>query len=257
VYSREINGQEFTFGVSGKLIRNVLVMYDRQTESYWSQLLGEAVEGELVGTKLEFVPSWMMSWSEWRKLHPDTLALVKQGQRESRANGAGYYTSDLDEFLALQARGGSHDIYAGYYTSGRTGVIPETIQDDRLYAKEFVTGVELDDAVIAYPFSLLNEQPVVNDQVGDTAVLIWFDPETAVSVAFDRTVSDQTLTFTASSASRQLQDVETGSTWDALTGTAVEGPLTGTQLTRLKSTASFWFGWKDIHPDTLLFGHEE
>jgi hypothetical protein len=61
-----------------------------------------------------------------------------------------------------------------------------------------VIGVELADAVIAYPFSTLNEQPVVNDQVGDTAVLVWFDPQTAVSVAFDRTVSAQTLTFTAS-----------------------------------------------------------
>jgi hypothetical protein len=233
VYSREINGQEFTFGVSGKLIRNVLVMYDRQTESYWSQLLGEAVEGELVGTKLEFVPSWMMSWSEWQALHPDTLALDKQGRR------------------------GSRDSYAGYYTSGRTGVIPVTVRDDRVYAKEFVTGVELDDAVIAYPFSTLNEQPVVNDQVGDTAVLVWFDPQTAVSIAFDRTVSAQTLTFTASAVPRQLQDEETGSTWDALTGTAVDGPLTGTQLTRLKSTTSFWFGWKDNHPDTLLFGHDE
>jgi hypothetical protein len=233
VYSREINGQEFTFGVSGKLIRNVLVMYDRQTESYWSQLLGEAVEGEMVGTKLEFVPSWLMSWSEWQALHPNTLALDKGG------------------------RPGSHDPYTGYYTSSRAGVIPVTVWDDRLYVKEFVIGVELNDAVIAYPFSTLNEQPVVNDQVGDTAVLVWFDVQTAVSVAFDRTVSAQTLTFTASDVPRRLQDEETGSRWEAMTGTAVDGPLTGTQLTRLKSTTSFWFGWNDIHPDTLLFGHDE
>ena len=49
MYSREIDGQEFTFGVSGKLIMNVLVMYDRQTESLWAQLLGEAVEGDTAG----------------------------------------------------------------------------------------------------------------------------------------------------------------------------------------------------------------
>lgn len=66
MYAREIEGSEFSFGVSGKLIRNVLVMYDRQTESYWSQLLGEAVEGEMVGTKLEFLPSWMMTWEAWK-----------------------------------------------------------------------------------------------------------------------------------------------------------------------------------------------
>lgn len=233
MYSREIDGQEFTFGVSGKLIRNVLVMYDRQTESYWSQLLGEAVAGEMVGTKLEFVPSWMMSWAEWVALHPETVALDKEGRRVTR------------------------DVYASYYSSDRTGVIPETIEDDRLPVKEFVTGVELADAVIAYPFSVLNEQPVINDEVGSTAVLVWFEPDTAVSTAFDRAVDGQILTFNATDDPRQLRDAETGSLWDALQGTAVDGPLAGSRLTRLKSTTSFWFGWKDIHPQTLLYGAQE
>jgi hypothetical protein len=233
VYSREINGEEYTFGVSGKLIRNVLVMYDRQTESYWSQLLGEAVDGELVGTKLEFVPSWMMSWSQWQERHPNTVALDKQGRR------------------------GSRDTYDSYYASSSTGVIPETIQDDRLNVKEFVNGVELANAVVAYPFSTLNEQPVVNDTVGDEAILVWFEAETAVSVAYSRVVNEQTLTFAATDTPHILQDSETGSTWDAFSGTALVGPLAGEQLTRLKSTTSFWFGWKDIHPDTLLFGVDD
>ena len=77
MYSREIDGQEYDFGVSGKLIMNVLVMYDRQTESLWSQLLGEAVEGELKGTKLEYFPSVMTTWDEWKTRFPDTVALVK------------------------------------------------------------------------------------------------------------------------------------------------------------------------------------
>ncbi|GJM41993.1 MAG: hypothetical protein DHS20C20_22750 [Ardenticatenaceae bacterium] len=233
MYSREINGEEYTFGVSGKLIRNVLVMYDRQTESYWSQLLGEAVDGELVGTKLEFVPSWMMSWAQWQELHPNTVALDKQGRR------------------------GARDSYESYYASGRTGVIPETIQDNRLAVKEFVNGVELANAVVAYPFSTLNEQPIVNDTVGDETVLVWFDAETAVSVAYSRLIDEQTLTFIATDMPHIIQDNETGTTWDAFSGRALAGPLAGSQLTRLKSTTSFWFGWKDIHPDTLLFGQDD
>ena len=63
MYAREIDGRTFTFGVSGKLSRNVLIMYDRQTESYWSQLIGEAISGEMIGTRLEFLPSWMTTWS--------------------------------------------------------------------------------------------------------------------------------------------------------------------------------------------------
>jgi Protein of unknown function (DUF3179) len=233
VYSREINGQEYTFGVSGKLIRNSLVMYDRQTESYWSQLLGESVEGEMVGTKLNFVSSLMTTWAQWQELYPDTLALDKQGRR------------------------GARDTYSNYYASSSAGVIGETVFDDRLAVKEFINGVELNEAVIAYPFRTLNEEPVVNDMVGDESVLVTFDRETAVSVAFSRVVEDQTLTFSETNRPLIIQDNETGTTWDALTGAALEGSLAGSQLTRLKSTTAFWFGWKDIHPDTLVYGQDE
>lgn len=230
MYDREINGKEFTFGVSGKLIRNVLVMYDRQTESLWSQLLGESVKGELIGTKLDFVPSVMMTWAEWKERHPDTQALDKGGRR------------------------GGRDTYDSYYASASAGVIGETRQDDRLYTKEFVVGVELDDAVKAYPFSALDTAGgVINDTVNGRALLIAFDPDSTASVTYDRTVGGQTLTFTATDDPLILLDAETGSTWDALSGIATDGPLTGEQLQRLKSTRSFWFGWKDIHPATLLY----
>jgi len=231
VYSREINGEEFTFGVSGKLIRNVLVMYDRQTETLWSQLLGEAVEGELIGTKLDFVPSWMTTWEQWQEVHPDTVALDKGGRR------------------------GKRDTYDGYYASGSTGVIGETLQDDRLYVKEFITGVELDDAAIAYPFSVLNNEPVVNDTFAGIDLLIVFDANTAATAVFNRNVNGQLLTFAGDGFT--LTDAETGSTWDIFSGAATAGPLAGTQLERIKSTTSFWFGWKDFHPDTRIYGIDD
>lgn len=231
MYSREIDGEEFTFGVSGKLIRNVLVMYDRQTETLWSQLLGEAVEGELIGTKLEFVPSWMTTWEQWKEMHPDTVALDK-----------GFRT-------------GKRDTYDSYYASGSTGVIGETLQDDRLYVKEFITGVELDDAAIAYPFSVLNNEPVVNDSFAGMELLVVFDANTAATAVFDRTVNGQLLTFAGDGFT--LTDVETGSTWDIFSGEATDGPLAGTQLERIKSTTSFWFGWKDFHPDTRVYGIDD
>ena len=229
--AREINGEEFTFGVSGKLIRNVLVMYDRQTESYWSQLLGEAVAGELVGTKLDFVPSWMMSWQEWKETHPNTVALDKGGRR------------------------GGRDSYASYYGSGSAGVIGETFQDDRLYTKEFVIGVAVAGEAVAYPFSELNAEPIIHDLIGDQPVLVVFDTDSAASTVYDRVVEGQVLTFTAVTP-RSLTDNETGSTWDAFTGAGLEGPLAGKQLKRLKSTMVFWFGWKDFYPDTRVYGQE-
>lgn len=233
MYAREINGQEFTFGVSGKLIRNVLVMYDRQTESYWSQLIGESVEGEMVGTKLEFLPSWMMTWQAWKEMHPDTVALDKGG------------------------RSGGRDVYDSYYRSSSAGVIGETLFDDRLYTKEFVVGVELGDIAVAYPFSVLNDQPVVNDTRSEHELLVVFDADAAASAVFSRQLGDQTLSFAIGDSPLILQDDETGSKWDALSGEAIEGPLAGEKLTRIKSTTSFWFGWKDFHPETAVYGLDE
>jgi hypothetical protein len=231
VYSRIIEGEEYTFGVSGKLIMNVLVMYDRQTDTLWSQLLGEAVDGPLKGTKLEFVPSWQTTWADWKAQHPDTVALDK-----------GY--------------SGQRDPYTGYYNSSRSGVIGENTIDERLYVKEFVIGVEQAGEAVAYPFSILNDTPVVNDMVGSQPVLIVFNPETGTGVVFDRQLNGPTLTFSQTDP-LVLTDAETGSTWDGLTGQATDGPLAGETLTRLKSTASFWFGWKDWYPDTRIYGLDE
>jgi hypothetical protein len=228
VYSREIDGREFTFGVSGKLIRNVLVMYDRQTGSLWSQLLGESVQGELQGTRLEFLPSWMTTWEDWKEQHPETLALRK-----------GF--------------GGSRDPYSSYYTSSQTGVIGELNRDDRLYVKEFVIGVEVDGKAAAFPFSALNSEPVLDFDLAEMPLVIVFSSSTGTGVVFDRRVDGQLLTFSQLEGT-QIMDAETGTTWDGLSGTALSGPLLGSQLERVKSTAVFWFGWKDWFPETTIYG---
>ncbi len=229
MYSREIDGQEYTFGVSGKLIMNALVMYDRQTESLWSQILGEAIAGPLQGARLEFVSAQHTTWADWKAQHPDTLALVK-----------GY--------------AGNFDSYAGYYLSPEAGVLGETRRDDRLYVKEFVIGVERNGEAVAYPFGALNKQPVVNDAIGGDPVLVVFNANTGAGVVFRRiTTAGRTLTFSIKE-DLTLVDAQTGSTWAGLTGTAVDGPLAGARLTPVKSTAAFWFGWKDWYPDTRVFG---
>ena len=206
---------------------NVLVMYDRQTDTLWSQLLGEAVDGPLTGSKLEFVPSWQTTWSDWKAQHPDTIALDK-------------------------GSGGSRDPYISYYNSSSSGVIGDNRIDDRLYVKEFIIGVEQNGEAAAYPFSVLNETPVVNDVIGEKPILVVFNADTGTGIVFDRQIDGQTLTFSLADGI-SLTDSETGTLWDGLTGQALKGPLMGESLTRLKSTASFWFGWKDWYPDTRVY----
>ena len=77
VYVREVGGSELTFGVSGRLWRDNLVMYDRQTDSYWAQAVGEAIRGDMKGAVLEMYPSSTMTWKQWQDLHPNTPVLSK------------------------------------------------------------------------------------------------------------------------------------------------------------------------------------
>jgi hypothetical protein len=230
VYSREIEGQELTFGVSGKLIMNVLVMFDRETNSLWSQLLGEAIEGPFKGTRLDFVPAVHAKWSEWKEQHPDTKALVK-----------GYP--------------GSFTSYSRYYTNNTAGVLGETVNDERLRTKQLVVGVAINGDAVAYPFFAVGrEETLINDEVGGEPILVVFDMDARSGFAFSRKTADgEILTFSVKEG-MTFADQETGSIWDGWTGAAIDGELKDTQLERIKSTKSFWFGWKDFYPETRVYG---
>ena len=230
MYDREIEGAVLEFGVSGKLMMNSLVMYDRQSESYWSQMLGEAVAGPLTGTRLEpYSNSWQTTWAEWLARYPDTIALDK-------------------------VRPGSGDSYAAYYRSSETGIHPQAIEDDRLPVKAWVVGVAQDGEAVAYDFDTLARELVVNDVVSDTQTLVVFLPASATGLVYNRMVGGQVLNFGFENGN--LVDHETSSTWDLWTGAALSGAMEGQRLRRVPSTRAFWFGWKDWFPDTRVYGQD-
>ncbi len=74
-FDRRVDGQTLSFGVSGKLRNSDMVMYDRQTESWWQQAIGEGIVGEMTGVQLTQLPTWMESWSEFRARNPDGLVM--------------------------------------------------------------------------------------------------------------------------------------------------------------------------------------
>ena len=222
---------ELTFGVSGRLLRNVLIMYDHQTNSEWSQLRGEALTGPMTGTKLRHLAANQMTWREWRERFPHTLALEKP---------------------AL-----SIDSYQGYYESSNTGILGWTLKDPRLYQKEKVIGVVVGDAAIAYAYYTLRQTPVVNDSLNGRQLLVTFVRSTESGAVFDRTLDGTTLTFVEIDGKvDKIEDNETGSQWNKLTGEAVGGPLAGKTLQRVPHTLAFWFGWSDHYPGTRLYDQE-
>jgi hypothetical protein len=240
VYAREIQGKTYTFGVSGKLWANNLVMYDHQTDNLWSQAAGQAITGPLQGTKLTMLPAMQTDWATWKRLHPETLV--------------------IEPLKSPYRRNYSVDPYAGYYYSQETGVTGTRREDQRLNPKAFVIGLRLDDQVKAYPFTHLSQEPVVNDTVGNHPVVVVFQAQTATGMVFSRRVGERVLRFTPVPASATerltMKDAETGSLWSGLDGRALAGPLKGKQLAQISATYAFWFAWKDYYPKTMVYGEE-
>ncbi|MCH7892226.1 MAG: DUF3179 domain-containing protein, partial [Gemmatimonadetes bacterium] len=231
VFDRRVEGEELTFGVSGQLIMNNLVMWDRQTESLWLQITGEGIEGANKGQTLARVAHTQTTWEAWRDAHPETLVLDKRG---------GY--------------GG--DAYGGYYDDGRKGVLGESHEDDRLPPKDLVVGYIAGSNAKGYPFRTLVETPVINDEFEGDEIVVLFDDRSQTGQIFRREVDGRTLTFSLLERTRSdivLSDFETGTTWSGITGEALSGPLSGERLDSRPSFYAFWFAWSDFFLEAELY----
>jgi hypothetical protein len=247
VFSRRVEGvaEPLSFGVSGMLLHETLVMFDRQSDTLWSQLYGAAVAGELDGRRLAFFPSVFTEWSAWKEEHPAGMVLSK-GATCARYN-CGAYAGNAAGAYAF-------DPYKSYYSNSDAGVINDNIPrtDEALGTpKERVLGVRVAGLARAYPYAVLNSNSVINDEINGLPTMVWFDPESQTGAAFSRRVGEQTLTFHLDPADpRFLIDDESGSRWQATTGKAVDGRLEGTELPALIATSAFAFGWYDYFPDS-------
>jgi uncharacterized protein DUF3179 len=77
VFDGRVRGRVLTFGVTGKLRNSDMVMYDRETQSWWQQAQGVGIVGEMTGTELRQLPSWMESWAEFKDAHPQGLVMAE------------------------------------------------------------------------------------------------------------------------------------------------------------------------------------
>ncbi len=245
-FDRVIDGTTFRFGVSGLLRNSDLVMWDDQTQSLWQQITGEAIVGDLTGTRLPILPAPVVSWGDFKAGFPD-------GELLSQNQGFGIQ-------YGLNP-------YVGYSTSARPFLFSGEI-DDRFPALERVVGVTIGDESKAYPFSVISSERAVNDTVGGTPIVVlWGSPETADAldgrvvadsqaigsgVAYNRTVDGQVLTF-APLGDSTFADAETNSEWNML-GQAVSGPLTGSRLDPVPHRNEFWFAWQAFFPDAAVYG---
>jgi Protein of unknown function (DUF3179) len=243
VFDRRVGRRTLTFGTTGNLRNSDLVMWDRQTESWWQQLTAEAVVGELTGTRLKVLPSQTLSWADFKRLYPD-------GDVLSRDTG-------------VERDYGSNP-YAGYDQPDSAPFLFDGEPDDRLPPKERVVAVFAPRETVVVPFSRLARAPAVEVEAGGLPVVVLYkrgvvspldapsieaSRDVGTAVAFDRRVDGGTLSFERRGDG--YVDNETGSRWD-MAGRAIEGELAGRRLAPVRHDQQFWFALAAFVPDARI-----
>ena len=210
MYDRTVQDHKLTLCVSGKLWNRSLVMMDIETETLWSHLLGQAMEGSLMGQELKALPCDMVTWGAWLREHPNTTHLNLE--RTSQIYTKSFY--GREEELA-----------------------------------RFVFGFSGNYGMHHCSFESLQKQPLRNVDARGLPLIIIFEPASTSARIFVRKIEDKTLTFSSVEPHR-IRDKETQSLWDPKSGTAVEGPLRGKRLEPHVGIVSTTRAWMSFHPDS-------
>lgn len=244
-FDRRVGDRILDFGTTGRLRKSDMVMYDRQTQSWWQQLIGEAIVGELTGTVLKTVPADIVSYGQFKRAFP-------AGKVLSRDTG---YLRDYGT-----------NPYRGYDSITDRPFLFYDKVDPRLAPMERVINVRAGPEHRIYPFSAFEGTPVINDDFNGEALVLFSrhgthsvldtgqisDGRFVRSVtAYSRALQGKTLTFVA--VGERFVDNETGSTWD-LFGRAISGPLTGQRLVSADSGVHFAFAWLAFNPNSSIYG---
>ncbi|MFB6311658.1 MAG: DUF3179 domain-containing protein [Salinirussus sp.] len=235
VAERRIDGQATVFGVSGLLLDSNLVLYDRLTESLWSQIAAIAIRGPKTGTRLTLIPSQFTTWKTWEDEHPDTEVLLPPPASVTVGNVAD----------------GNYDIvpYGAY--QGRFASETGDIDGPERAAEPVVLGVVNGDTARAYPLETVREAGVVNDSVGDLPVVVAVAPDGVTMVSYVRRIEGETVVFERASDTH-LQAA--GSRWALTSGRAVDGPFEGTTLQPAAARPPMLqSSWRDFHPKTDIY----
>jgi len=244
VFDRRVGARTLTFGTTGKLRNSDLVMWDRQTQSWWQQFTGTALVGAETDARLRALDSQVLSWTQFKATYPHGTVLSRNTgfQRPYESNP-----------------------YQGYDTvpTSRPQFYRGRV-DPRLPPLERVEAVFAGRQAAVVPFSALARHPVVRGSIAGRPLVVLYTPgvvsaldasaiassrDVGTAGAFDPRVGNRTLRFWATGAGR-FRD-QTGSTWD-VTGRALDGPLRGAQLRPLRHDEQFWFALAAFLPGARL-----
>ncbi|MCI0485234.1 MAG: DUF3179 domain-containing protein [Blastocatellia bacterium] len=251
VFDRFVGGREYNFGVSGFLRHSDMIMFDRETESLWQQLTGEAIVGDLTGTRLKQLPAQIISFEQFSSNYPD-------GQVLSRKTG---YNRDY-----------GRNPYTGYDDISQKPFLYRGKLDSHLPPMEKLITVSADGVDKAYPYSITKKLRVINDLVGSQPVVVFHDKgavsalhhsniassrEVGSTGVFNPRLEEKSLPFDGRKLMFRYEggkfiDMETGSIWN-ISGQAVEGKLRGRKLAPLAHGDYFAFAWLAFKPNSIIY----
>jgi hypothetical protein len=243
VFERRVGERVLDFGTTGRLRFSDLVMYDRQTESWWQQFTGKGIVGHYAASELKRVPSEIIAFADFEVAHPTGLVL-------SRETG--------------HARPYGRNPYAGYDRIDQSPFLFTGRRDERLPPMERVLSVTTAGKHRLYPLTLLERHPVANRTLEGLPYVIFVKGGMAspldeaqitegrpipAATAFERRLDGRILAFELRGG--RYVDTETGSEWNVL-GEAVSGPLKGKRLPAMDSGVHFAFAWLAFNPQTEI-----
>jgi hypothetical protein len=244
VFERELDGVRLDFGTTGRLRLSDLVMYDRQTESWWQQFTGKGIIGHYAGTELTEVSSQITGFGDFRATYP-------AGRVLSRATG--------------HSRPYGRNPYRGYDNIEQTPFLLDDPADPRLPPMERVLGISVGDQHRVHPFAVFEQHPVINSEFAGVPYVVLsrdglrsaLDAEqisesrtVAAAVAFRRSTEDGVYTFVLRDG--RIFDEQTGSEWN-LFGQSIAGARRGEQLEPIAGGVHFAFAWLAFKPETEIY----
>ena len=254
VYDRRLTykGKDYLldFEASGMLRNSDMVMADKQTESWWQQLTGTGLVGELSGAELEVIPSMVISIEDFFIRYPEGQILSPETGSKAQKR---YGTNPFKHYDSVTSKP-----YDRFYDHAKL--------DPRLPPMERVIDVEGSDGYKIYPFSVIAREKVINDIYDGRSIVIFYKEGTVSvldkrEIAKSRDIGSATLfsselefkTLTFKKENNSFIDKETKSVWD-ITGHCIKGKLKGKTLTPEPHSNHFAFAWLTFHPESEIYG---
>ena len=222
------------FGVSGLLLNSNLILYDRDTDSHWPQMLMISAQGPKKGTSATHLPVFETKWGTFKTMYPDAQVLD---------NNTGF-ARDYQEYP-----------YEFYRTLNNILFRINNQEDFRLHRKDRILGVKVGETKIAYVIEDFDDNiHVLNEQIDESPYAVFASSGKNFAVAFSRTLSDGTvLQFTPEYDQLPIvaSDNE-GNMWD-INGIAISGSRQGQRLSTVFSYNAYWLAWASFYPETTIY----